>query len=296
LDTRLLGEFLRAAREEECLTVRQVADAAGLGSSHLSKIELGRLDVSVGNFIRTCFALCLPPGVVLESCSFVTRASYRDPFLNDDQVKAMASAKGAESETFRMQAADFLAGTALAVSYLLKSTNPVATVKQLSFPVPAQRDRLRSFAKKIPSTLSPLDRRSLLIEILGHGYSALKALGLVDDSWIETYVALSRAKPPKDRRPWIPIPKLPFYADQIQTGDPLKIDMTVLLSDGLRRKNRKAKENNCKLIVDESPPPDMICGVSSIGHWKSLVKRIAALTSPPGAKARLAVQHHEAGC
>jgi transcriptional regulator with XRE-family HTH domain len=103
-------------------------------------------------------------------------------------------------------------------------------------------------------------------------------------------VALSRAKPPKDRRPWIPIPKLPFYADQIQTGDPLKIDMTVLLSDGLRRKNRKAKENNCKLIVDESPPPDMICGVSSIGHWKSLVKRIAALTSPPGAKARLAEQ------
>ena len=158
LDSRLLGEFLRAAREEECLTVRQVADAAGLDFSHISKIELGRLDVSVGNFIRICFALCLPPGVVLESCSFVSRGTYREPFFNDDQVKAMASGKGAEAETFRMQAADFLGGTALAVSYLLKSTNPVATVERLSFPVPAQRDRLRTFAKKIPSTLSPLDR------------------------------------------------------------------------------------------------------------------------------------------
>jgi transcriptional regulator with XRE-family HTH domain len=267
-----------------------VADAAGLDFSHISKIELGRLDVSVGNFIRICFALCLPPGVVLESCSFVSRGTYREPFFNDDQVKAMASGKGAEAETFRMQAADFLGGTALAVSYLLKSTNPVATVERLSFPVPAQRDRLRTFAKKIPSTLSPLDRRNLLIEIVVHGYSALKALGLVDDSWIEAYVALARAQPPKDRRPWIPLPKLPFYGDQIQTDDPLKIDVTVLLSDGLRRKSRKLREENRKLTVDECPPSGMICGVSSIGHWKSLVKRIAALTSPPGAKVRLAQQ------
>src|ERR1035441_3239349 len=89
-DSRLLGEILRAAREEECLTVRQVADAAGLGSSHISKIELGRLDVSVGNLIRICFALCLPPGAVLESCSFVNRTIYQVAFFNDDQVKAMA--------------------------------------------------------------------------------------------------------------------------------------------------------------------------------------------------------------
>jgi transcriptional regulator with XRE-family HTH domain len=288
LDSRLLGEFLRAAREEECLTVRQVADDADLDFSHISKVELGRLDVSVANFMRICFALCLPPGVVLESCSFVSRTIYQVAFFNDDQVKAMASDKGAEADTFRKEAADFLAGTALAVSYLLKSTNPAATVERMSFPVPTQRDRLKAFAKKIPSTLSPLDRRNLLRRIVVHGYSALKALGLVDDSYLEAYLALTLAKPPKDRRPWIPLPKLPFYGDQINTDDPLKIDVTVLLSDGLRRKNRKLREESGKLTVDECPPSGMICGVSSIGHWKSLAKRIAALTSPPGAKARLA--------
>jgi transcriptional regulator with XRE-family HTH domain len=267
-----------------------VADAAGLAFSHISKIELGRLDVSVGNFIRICFALCLPPGVVLESCSFVNRTIYQVAFFNDDQVKAMALDKGAEADMFRVEAANFLAGTALAVSYLLKSTNPAATVERMSFPVAAQKNLLKAFAKKIPSTLSPLERRNLLCEIVARGYGPLKKFGLVDDSCIEAYVALARAKPPEDRRPWIPVPKLPFYGDQVQTDDPTKIDVTVLLSDGFRWKKRKLREESRKLIVDEGPPSGMICGVSSIGHWKSLVKRIAALTSPPGAKARLAEQ------
>jgi transcriptional regulator with XRE-family HTH domain len=284
LDRKLLGRLLRAAREEELLTVREVAKNSDLDYSHISKIELGNTAVSLEKFARLCYTLMVPPGLVLESCVFVNRAIYEAGFFNDVSVKNRASDEQMNDPLLRKEISDFLAGTALALSYTLKSSNPLLMLEHLNFAIAEQRDDFKRFANQRVAQLSPAKRRAILRATITNGWDFLKKLGLVQDAYVEAYLSNSF----QGKRPWIPLPKAPFFQHETEHIDPLKTDVMLLLSS-VKRKRKLADVSRRKLKVDNVAASVMVPGVSSeIPTWKQIVAALKRLTKSSGAKAQLA--------
>lgn len=283
LDKARLGSILREAREAVALTVRDVSARAGLSNSHISKIELGQIQVSADTFVRVCFALSLPPGLVLESCSLLSRGIYEAAAYNDPAVLQMASKSGKLDYTIRKKISDFIAGTALALSYLLKSSAPQNLVDRIEFPVQPQRECFRRFAQETIEHLSPIERNEVLVNTVANCYQTLTDLKLCKAEFVDAYLALCAAKPRGFQQPWIPLPKPPFYADAIPACDPLKTDVHIAISSFKRERRMKA--------AAKSGLTDSSCSVYSAAmqaQWPELKKRLRQATAQIGAKSTLA--------
>src|SRR5690349_2495864 len=65
IDQKSIGEELRAAREYLNLTLKEVAEKAGIAPSHVWNFEHGERELSLERFVSLCGALGLPPGQLL---------------------------------------------------------------------------------------------------------------------------------------------------------------------------------------------------------------------------------------
>lgn len=262
--------------------MREVSIASGLSFSHISKIELGQLDVSADKFIRFCFALGIPPGILLESCTFLSRAIYHVIWLNDDNLRAWAKQRSL-NDVERRACADFIAGTALVLSYLLKSSNPAFLLERIDFPVQEQKKRFADFFASVPQSEPPENRRALIFNLIADEWATLKDLRLIEDSFLEKYLELNKSKPITERKPWIPVPKQAYFQESAGVIDPLRKDIAVLLSshnrDTKRRKSEKTALTNINTFVKfPSMKP----------HLPILLERLKVATNQRGAKSELA--------
>jgi transcriptional regulator with XRE-family HTH domain len=228
LERKRLGQMLRLAREEGGFTVREVAAVSGLDFTHVSKIELGNTNVSLEKFARLCYALMIPPGIVLESFIWVGRA---EGFLNDPMVTKLAS-EHPEKLGLDGEISDFIAGTALALSYTLKSSNPLLMLDNMEFAVEPQRDDFKKYASRKALRSTPSDRRDILLFTLTKGWEFLASIGLLNDAHLKSYLADAQHR----KRPWIPIPKAPFFQTEMEPVDSLKINVQLLIHAARRAK------------------------------------------------------------
>lgn len=58
---RRLLSWLKKAREDRCLTIRQLAEILGESHAVIGKIEIGERRLDVGEYIQICAALGLNP-------------------------------------------------------------------------------------------------------------------------------------------------------------------------------------------------------------------------------------------
>ncbi len=282
LDRRLLGTLLRVTREEGFLTVRQVALASGLSFTHISKIELGQLDVSADKFVRLCYALGIPPGILLESCAFLSRMIYHVDWLNDEHLKAWAEERNL-NRAEKQEGADFIAGTALLLSYLLKSSNPTFLLERIDFPVHEQKQRFDDFVQTLPLSEPPENRRALVFNLIADPFPTLRTLKLLEDSFLEKYLEQNNAKLPKDRKPWIPAPKQAYFHEFVGEADPSRRDINVAVLDHQRherlRRSEKSKLTNINALVN-------IPGMQP--KFPTLLARLKLATEERGNKTTLA--------
>jgi transcriptional regulator with XRE-family HTH domain len=273
LERKRLGQMLRLAREEGGFTVREVASISGLDFTHVSKIELGNTNVALEKFARLCCALMIPPGIVLESFIWIGRA---EGFLSDPMVIRLTGEHpgrhGLDNEI-----SGFIAGTALALSYTLKSSNPLLMLINMEFAVEPQRDDFLTFARERVFQLTPAARREILFLAMTKGWDYLASIGLLNVPHLNAYLANSK----HGKRPWIPIPKTPFFQDELDPVDPIKANVHILVSP-LRLKYSKS-------MLDNAGPLSHTAGVQNeIRDLKGLIARLKKVTAPRGAKAALA--------
>jgi transcriptional regulator with XRE-family HTH domain len=92
---RLIGETIRAAREQRHLTQHELADAAKLGRKSLSPIEQGASETSVGTCLALARALEVPAEFPFRGIHWVARPgscssrAHRPPRGADEQIRRM---------------------------------------------------------------------------------------------------------------------------------------------------------------------------------------------------------------
>ena len=66
MDTKAIGERIRIAREERCMSQRRLAEAVGCTASYISAIERGEKAPTLEIFIAIASALKVPTDVLLQ--------------------------------------------------------------------------------------------------------------------------------------------------------------------------------------------------------------------------------------
>ncbi len=282
LDRKALGRLIRAIRDEEFVSIRDLAKSAVVDFSHVSKIELGRSEVSVGRFLRICYALQVPPGLVLEACGIVSYGIYEATFYNDDAVKERATTGGHIDSEKRKLIRDFLTGSALALSYILKSSNPLLMLAALDFPVPSQRENFKNFVVQQLPHLGAAKRRALLRHIIVGGWKSLEQFGLVSDHLLNLYLddAINR----KER--WMPAPRNPFFQVEGIAPSPMEAQVALLIASGKQKGKSIAAGNSQKSHLTQTATYETIAGVNNL--WPALKRQLQSATAKTGKKSELA--------
>ena len=66
MDTKAVGERIQIAREERCITQRELAEAVGCTPQHISAIERGAKVPTLETFVAIAAALRVPTDVLLQ--------------------------------------------------------------------------------------------------------------------------------------------------------------------------------------------------------------------------------------
>lgn len=66
MDTKAVGERIQIAREERCITQRELAEAVGCTPQHISAIERGAKTPTLETFVAIAEALRVPADVLLQ--------------------------------------------------------------------------------------------------------------------------------------------------------------------------------------------------------------------------------------
>ena len=66
MNTKALGERIQIAREERCMTQRELAEAVGCTPQHISAIERGAKTPTLETFVAIAAALRVPADVLLQ--------------------------------------------------------------------------------------------------------------------------------------------------------------------------------------------------------------------------------------
>ena len=66
MNTKALGERIQIAREERCMTQRELAEAVGCTPQHISAIERGAKTPTLETFVAIAAALLVPADVLLQ--------------------------------------------------------------------------------------------------------------------------------------------------------------------------------------------------------------------------------------
>jgi hypothetical protein len=106
---------------------------------------------------------------------------------------------------------------------------------------------------------------------------------LIEDSFLEKYLQQNNAKPPKERKPWIPSPKQAYFQEFSGTIDPLRKDIAVLISAQKRDNRRRGAEKTALTDINA-----FVNITSMKPQFPILLERLKFATQERGAKSELA--------
>jgi transcriptional regulator with XRE-family HTH domain len=292
-DQKRLGQAIRLIREEFGITLAQLGAACSLAHTSVLRTESGEVDISLEKFVRMSLALGYPPGLLIESALLVSREIFHVGAFNEPRIKALSKSFGDDDWNARKKLADFTAGSALAVSYMLKSQDPKAMAERFEYPLPRMKDRFVN-ASPVLKRIEPMMREGFIELLIIEGTAALDRLGLFCEADAMEYVRLALQKRPEDGLPWTPRPRPDFIPDAPVSGEkPFSIELRIkeLMTERpeLARKSRLARDSKNQLWVDNIESPATNASVSSIPKtWLELLERVRLATSESGTKSRLA--------
>ena len=160
LSEKVIAETLRRARQIRGVSLRGLAAESGVSASHILRLESGEYDLRLSTLLKIAGCLGVPPGLIIET-GFIVSPGFYAKRLGEQGVSGIASES---SHTVRSDLIVFFAQCAVAIAYLLRSSNPAKTAATMTFPFKQLEDEFRRIAKTIDD-MGFADRLALMRDL-----------------------------------------------------------------------------------------------------------------------------------
>jgi transcriptional regulator with XRE-family HTH domain len=299
-DRSEVGKILKTARGLLNLTLKEVEACAGIAASHIWSIERGAKEVALERVLKLAIFYGFPPGLVIE-------AGIR---VNSEPIRKAAAewistqTGDLHDEATREMYAELVAGFAVILAYLLRSTRPGFLIETFAFPTFEMKNRFRRLAGNMEYGMPPTQRTQILIRLPLDPVPPLVAHRLLDPQDAEKFCALARAGTLPFSLPWNPVPRycLPSLTEAIHI-EPMSVEEFAYIQSLTDRTNEKMMKagvvnrpkssqapelDKNNLTTNAESATSLPMQSTAPKSWKDLRAGLQALTAERGAKAQLA--------
>ena len=188
VDLKKVGQWLRQAREDMNLSVREAAKLCGMSANQVTRMENGE-DFTTGKLVQLAVPLGAPPAAVINGALTITPNSYSGrPAAS---IAALAellpmtqAIKSKHPEARTLHLVELMDLIGVCACHLLLSANPQLSLQQLEIPLPSLRARFEQFINAYGLETSTAERAAVYRAINQHPARKLRALGLLTEDVI----------------------------------------------------------------------------------------------------------------
>jgi transcriptional regulator with XRE-family HTH domain len=235
---KLLGEYMRLARENAFVSQRYVELVTGVSNSEISKIENGNQECRLESFVRVCAALGVPWGYVLDQVVMANPLPYEEKIAFNPLFQKLEQNNPEMAPILTLN----LAVIASFCAHLIRCSNPVERAMETEYPDESARTLFLRYAKAVSDLSAPGEKIQMIHRWRENPLGLLKAAGFLENDFILKFLAaliggkvgrkselrdmvLDAANIRRDVPVWMPfIPKLLFTPDSEDSGK--KLDLT----------------------------------------------------------------------
>lgn len=271
----LLGYYLRRAREGAGFSIRELEKRSGIINSEISRIEMGTQECRLESFVRLCWALGIPCGMILDQITFndltaqekkmAAHPALAQLLKNDDVIGPVLSLNMAAIASF--------------AKHLIGCSRPVDRASAVAYPDDELRSVFIKFANTVDGIKSPSNRRKLQEQLEENPVATLGYFGLCDIEILKRVVStLVMGKPAPDSKQRKAILEAMKYPEKFPLWMPFAPSDWPLQDDD--------SHATAKTALDEVHASVNTDDVKA--QWPLLKKRLQKATEPVGLKSRLA--------
>lgn len=160
---KLVAECLRRARQYRGVSLRELAAKSKVSASQILRIESGEFDIRLSTLLKVATCLGVPAGLIIEQGIVISPGFYAKR-IGEGGLSGVGKMAGAVSHAAVSRLIVFFAQCAVAVAYLLRSSNPQKIAGTFSFPFSALETEILRLAKVIDE-LGFADRLALMRDL-----------------------------------------------------------------------------------------------------------------------------------
>ncbi|MBI2928048.1 MAG: helix-turn-helix transcriptional regulator [Verrucomicrobia bacterium] len=291
-----LGWYIRTARLEAGLSLRDVERISGVNNSEIYMIEAGRQDARLDSFNRISSALGLPPGWAIDDTLWSKASFYMSALLKDPEFLALAAEMGGAELGPTEGLAAVLGNCCALAAQLARACAPRRFAARIRYPSEKVQDAFNAFAEQMDGTQTFAARAAILAGLRHRPLAELKAHGLFLQSLLDRFHEQwlknpARGKPLREvlrdrvagrsagAEIWTPLPTVG------QTGSAMleaEAEMEAWFQNSPTRPRWTEEEKsltNVSGLADSAPVQSTM---------RKLLERLNRATEPRGKKAQLA--------
>jgi transcriptional regulator with XRE-family HTH domain len=154
--------YLRQARLETGLSLRELERKTGVSDSEIYKIETGDQECRLSSFIKVCAALGVPGGLVLDQVVSSSMAYFFPLVANDPDFASFAASRWTLNNFARHAVIDQIACLCSVAAHLLRCSDATRKAQSLRYPGPDTEKAFVAFGQLVDATSEGLERLSIL--------------------------------------------------------------------------------------------------------------------------------------
>jgi transcriptional regulator with XRE-family HTH domain len=155
---KLLGVYMRLAREKAGVSQRYIEVVTGISNSEISKVENGSQECRLESFVRMCAALGVSCGEVLDRVLVANPLPYEQKIKRSPHFQKLAKDHPETTPILTLNLAVFSCFAA----HLIRCSRPIELAKSTDYPDESVGLLFVKYAEFIETISKPADRLKLL--------------------------------------------------------------------------------------------------------------------------------------
>ena len=178
-ETGHLGGWLRWLRTERACSINHLAHLTGVAASEIHRVENGSQECRIQTLLKICAVLGATPGWILDRAMSSCPGAFIPKILADAEFPALKERFKISGQELAKEVESILSCACETAAFLLRCSDPVSRVQEVSLPHEEWRNRFTAFAAKIAATGESIDRASILEGLYSHPLRELSNQGLL---------------------------------------------------------------------------------------------------------------------
>lgn len=186
------GGIIRDARESIGWSLVELARRAGVSPSQVLRVECAEHEYTVNTLVRICAPLGLRYGLLLERCTEPDTKLYREAMQKEEDIGQLGAYRDSEDKSTALAFQILVVNCCVCLAVMVRCADPRPVVEDAPLLVDELKEAFRTYAQRLQQRgdFLPIDRARILMELKKSPAAALVRYGLLNEQFVQKFLAI----------------------------------------------------------------------------------------------------------